>query len=365
MSQGVLTAQVDYLTLEAQIGGYEAAAQRADQIEKVYASCANLIGAKPHQVAQVENATAAWNQAFHSLRLSEGDQIITSEADYGANFIAYLQAARFNGVETVIVPSDDTGAVDVNALENLIDERTKLISITHAPTNGGLVNPAEEIGEVARSAAIPYLLDACQTVGQLPLDVERIGCDFLSATGRKYLRGPRGTGFLYASDEILERVEPAFLDHHGANWTAVDAYEVRPDARRFENWEFNYGALVGLGVAADEALAIGLDRIEQRVNDLAEGLRSRLRALDLEVYDLGQRRCGLVTTSVPGVEAVEVKRRLAEDHINISTSSPASTLIDASRRGLPTLLRLSVHYYNTEAELDRVADRLAAHYDLS
>lgn len=362
MSESVLAAQVEHLRLEAEIGGYEAAAARAADIEAVYDSCAGLIRAKRHQIALVENATVAWLQAFHSLRLSlslgDGDIIITSEADYGANFVAYLHARDHFGINTVIAPNDDSGAVDVNGLADLVDDRTAMISISHAPTNGGLVNPATEIGAVARDAEVPFLLDACQTVGQLAIDVDTIGCDFLSATGRKYIRGPRGTGFLFASDAMLECMAPAMIDHHGADWSAVDSYVVRADARRYENWEFNYGAVLGLGRAADEALAIGLNRIEDRVVGLARSLRERLLAAGLPVYDLGRRRCGLVTTTVEGRKADEVMAELARLAINTSVSTPESTLVDATRRHLPPLLRLSVHYYNTEAELDRAVAAL-------
>ncbi len=362
MTETVVATQIGYLELEAQIGGYEAAEARADDIEAVYGSCAGLVGAERHQIALVENATVAWLQAFHSVRLTlelgDGHTIITSEADYGANFIAFLHARDHFGTETVVAPSDDSGAVDVDALAGLIDDRTALIAITHAPTNGGLVNPAPEIGAVAADAGVPYLLDACQTVGQMAIDVEAIGCDFLSATGRKYIRGPRGTGFLFVSDAMLDRMQPAMLDHHGASWTAVDSYRIRPDARRYENWEFNYAAVLGLGRAADEALAVGLDRIEHRVVELARSLRDRLTAAGFPVYDLGRRRCGLVTTAIDGRPADEVKAELARRGINISVSAPESTLVDSTRRKLPPLLRLSVHYYNTDAELDRVVATL-------
>ncbi len=358
MSRGVLDTQLDHLRFEAQIGGYEAARATAGNFDGVYQSIASLIGASPDEIALVENATAAWNLAFHSIALQPGDTILTAEAEYAANYIAYLKATNDHGVRVKVIPSDEAGQLDVGALRSAIDDRTKLISVTHIPTNGGLVNPAEEIGEIARAAGVPYLLDACQSVGQLDLDVDGLQCDFLTATGRKYLRGPRGTGFLYVRRSMLEKVTPPMVDLHSATWVELDRYELRSDARRYENWEFNHAAVLGLGAAVDEAMAWGLPAIEERVTRLGAGLRSELLTAGFETYDLGRRRCGIVTTHVPGVGAAEARDRLFGQGVNVSVTTPASTRIDAERRGLPDLLRLSVHYFNTDEELDHTVGAL-------
>ncbi len=359
MPRAVLDAQIDHLRLEGEMGGYEAAAAAADKIAKAYTAVARLLNCTTEEVALVENATVAWNQAFHAFDFQAGDRILTAEAEYAANYIAYLKVARDRGAVVEVVPSDESGQLSLPELEAMIDERVKLISVTHVPTNGGLVNPAPEIGKLARAAGIPFLLDACQSAGQLPLDVEELGCDLLSVTGRKYLRGPRGSGFLYVRKAMLERLEPPMPDLHAAEWIARDRYELRPDARRFENWEFNYAAVIGLGVAVDYALGWGLEAIEDRVVKLAHHLRLRLdEELGLPVYDLGRRKCGIVTTALPGIEAAEVRRRLRAQGINSSHSTPGSTRIDAEKRRLPDLLRLSVHYYNSEEEIDRLIQAL-------
>ncbi|MDC0679632.1 aminotransferase class V-fold PLP-dependent enzyme [Sorangium atrum] len=350
----VVDTVVEHLRREAAVGGYEAEEEAGARLEAVYGSIARLIGAAPDEIALVENATRAWDMAFYSLRFGPGDRILTARTEYASNYIAFLQVARRTGAEIVPIPSDERGAVSLPALDRLIDERVKLIAITHVPTNGGLVNPAEEIGRRARSAGVPFLLDACQSVGQLPLDVEAIGCDLLSATGRKYLRGPRGTGFLYVRRALLDRLEPPFLDLHAARWTAPDRYELRPDARRFENWESYVAGRLGLGAAAEYALRLGLPAIRDRVGALAERLRARLSEVPgVTVRDLGERRCGIVTFTRAGEDAAAIKARLGAQAIHVSVSTAAGTLLDFEDRGIPDLVRASVHYYNDESEVDR------------
>ena len=357
----VLDAVKAHLDLEARIGGYEAVDAAADRLEAVYDSVARLLNCAREEVALVENATVAWQLAFHSLRFEPGDRILTAMAEYASNYIAYIKLGRDRGVVVEPVPNDADGALDVAALERMIDGRTRLIAVTHLPTNGGLVNPAEAIGRVARAHGIPYLLDACQSIGQLPIDVAAIGCDFLSATGRKYLRGPRGTGFLYVRRAMLERTEPPFIDLHGARWSAPDRYELRPDARRYENWESYVAGQLGLGVAIDYALGWSLAAIAARVGDLAATLRQGLAAIPgVAVRDLGRRRSGIVSFTVEGTAAGEILRRLRADAINVATSSPSSTLLDAEARRLPDLVRASVHYYNSEAEVARFLRAVAA-----
>ncbi len=361
MPRPVLDALIGHLQLEARIGGYEAAARAAAEVDHVYDALARLLNARPDEIAFVENATRAWDMAFYSMRFCRGDRILTGTAEYASNYIAFLQVASRTGAVVEAVPNDAHGQISLPALRRAIDGRVKLIALTHVPTNGGLVNPAAAVGRVAREAGIPYLLDACQSIGQMPVDVEAIGCDMLSGTGRKYLRGPRATGFLYVSRALLDRLEPPFLDLHAATWVAPERYEVRPDARRFENWETNFAGKLALGVAVDYALELGIEPIRDRVVALAEDLRARLAAMPgVRVHDLGAERCGIVTFTVSGVEPAAVKDRLARERINVTTSSRRSTLLDMDSRGLAMLVRASVHYYNTEEEITRFMTAVAA-----
>src|SRR3954447_16108555 len=237
MPEPVVEAVVGHLRLEARMGGYEAAFAEAHRIEGPYGAIPALIGCARDEVAIVENATRAWDMAFYSLPFRAGDRILTATAEYESNYLAYLQVCRRTGAVIEVVPDDEHGQISIAALEEMLDERVRLISITHVPTNGGLVNPAERVGAVARRAGIPFLLDACQSLAQMPLDVEQIGCDMLSATGRKFLRGPRGTGLLYVRRSLAETLEPPFVDLRAAEWLDRERYRLAPGARRFENWE--------------------------------------------------------------------------------------------------------------------------------
>jgi cysteine desulfurase/selenocysteine lyase len=357
MPRPVVEAIKNHIDLEAEIGGYAAARQESERCEAVYASVARLLNASPDEIALVENATVGWQMAFYSLQFAEGDRILTAEAEYAANYVAFLQVAKRTGAVIDVVPSDETGELDISALERMIEERVKLIAITWVPTNGGLTNPAAAIGRVAKAHGIPYLLDACQAVGQMPADVDELQCDMLSATGRKFLRGPRGTGFLYVRRNFLKGMEPPMIDLYSATWVARDRYELRPDARRFENWENNYAGRLGLGAAIDYALDLGLVDIEKRCRMLSGRLRAGLADIDgVTVRDLGRNPSAIVSFTIDKIDAREVVRRADGAGITISISDPSSTRIDAEKRHLPSLVRASPHYYNTEAEIDRLVE---------
>ena len=360
MPKPVLDALQRHLQLEATIGGYEAADREHAAVERVYDALAHLLGGHRDEIAVIENATRAWDMAFYSLRFGPGDRILTATAEYASNYIAYLQVAARTGAVVEVIPDDEHGQVSVEALRGMLDARVKLIAITHVPTNGGLVNPAAAVGRVAREAGVPYLLDACQSVGQLPMDVTELGCDMLSATGRKYLRGPRATGFLWVRRDFLPQMTPPFLDLHAATWVARDRYEVRADARRFENWETYYAGKIALGVAVDYALAWGLPAIRERVYLLAERLRERLAALPgITLRDKGAERCGIVTFTAAGCAAALIRQVLLSQAINVSVSSYAGTRLDMEARRLPGVVRASVHYYNSEEEIERFCAALS------
>lgn len=353
----VVDAVVDHLRREAEIGGYEAAAEREDRWEHTYDAIAQLIGAQRDEIAVVENATRAWDMAFYAFPFQPGDRILSGHAEYASNWIALRQVADRTGASVEVVPDDEHGQIDVAALERMIDERVKLVSLVHVPMTTGLVNPVAAVGKVTRAAGVPLLLDACQSIGQLPVDVNEIGCDMLSATGRKFLRGPRGTGFLYVRRDLIEQLEPPFLDLHSAEWQADGSYTIRHDARRFENWETYYAGKIGLGVAADYAIALGADEIWARLQQLAARLRDGLATIDgVTVRDQGLTKAAIVTFTVDGVTAIDVQRVLAAERINVNVQLNKYAWLDLGERGLDEIVRSSVHYYNTDEEVDLLVD---------
>ena len=359
----VLDAVIGHLRAEARLGGYEADRTRAADRTAVRASIATLVGGEPDGVALTTSATDAWETAFWSIPWRRGDVVLTCRSEYVTNVVNLLVARDRFGVRTVVVDDDEHGQIDLTDLErHLEDPAVRLVTLSHVPTHGGLVNLAVEVGRRCNDAGVAFLLDACQSVGQLPVDVESLGCHLLTATGRKYLRAPRGTGFLYVRPEVNDLIgaELTPLGSGGATWDAADRYSFPTGASRFESFERSGAATLGLGAAVDYALELGLDAIAERVGKLAGYLRHALGAIPgVTVRDRGVQRCGIVTFTVDGVEADRVRVRLAEDRISVWVSDAAQARLDLDDRGLSTLVRASVHYVNTVEELDATASAVA------
>lgn len=360
MPRPVFDALQGVLTDEYEVGGYEAARRAQDDIQAFYTEFAGLLNADPDEIAFVENATRAWDMAFYGLHLEPGDRVITHESEYASNYLALLQQSRRLGFEIDLAPSDEFGQIDVDALDRMIGPRTKLIAITHVPTQGGLVNPAAEVGRIARQHGVLYLLDACQSVGQIDVDVAEIGCDILSGTGRKFLRGPRGTGFLHVRKDIIDRIDPPFVDLFSAKWTEADAFEYAKGAKRFENWESYVAGRVGLTEAVRYARAIGLANIETRVTALAQDLRDALSEIDgVSLHDLGARKCGIVTFTKATTTPTALADYLRTNGIYVSVSPVTCARLDLEPRNLDAVTRASVHYFNTHEEITRFVDAVA------
>ncbi len=361
MPRPVLEAIHDYLKLESVMGGYEAAEASASDLAQIYDWVAALIGAEADQIALVENATAAFAQALSAFDFQTGDVLLTTRNDYISNQLMFRSLAERRGVRVERAADLEEGGVDPESMRALIEQhRPKLVAVTWVPTNSGLVQPVESIGALCTDAQVPYLVDACQAVGELCVDVKRIGCDFLAATGRKFLRGPRGTGFLYVSPGMLAQGRyPLLVDMRGARWLEADTFQLQPSARRFENWEFSYALLLGLGQAARYALNIGLPVIQNRVTMLAGYARQRVQAMPgVRVLDRGRNLCGIVTAEIAGYDARDVVLRLREEAINTSAALREFAVLDMDHMRAATALRISPHYYNTTREIDILVSAL-------
>jgi len=360
MPQPVLEVVADHLRREAEIGGYEAADEAEPRVRGSYEAVARLVGATPRNIAVVENATVAIAQALSAFDFLPGDVIVTTQADYPSNQLMFLSLARRRGVVVQRAAELPEGGVDPDSVRQLArNPRCRLVAVSWVPTNSGLVQAAEAVGLACYEAGVPYLVDACQSLGQLPVDVQALRCDFLGATARKFLRGPRGVGFLYVSDRALEQGRfPLFIDLYGADWTSPDAFRLADGARRFENWEFAYALVLGLGAAARYAHEVGAPG-HARARELAAPLREQLALLPgVRVLDRGRDRCAIVTIAVEGRDATDLKLRLRARGINTSASTRIDGVIDMDEKRATSVLRLSPHYYNTEAELDTAISAL-------
>lgn len=361
MPNEVTQAQLDHIKLEAEIGGYEAAALRADVISAFYRQASLLLNCKPSNIAFTASATDSYTRALSSIPFEQGNIILTDNDDFVSNQIQFISLRKRLGIEIVHIKNAAIGGVDLNDLEEKLKKyRPKLLAITHIPTNSGLVQPVKEIAQIyadysqTNPGVTWYILDACQSAGQMKLDVKQLKCDFLSITNRKFLRGPRGTGALYISDRALNAgLEPLFIDMRGATWTDKATYEQQPDSKRYEDWEFAYSTVIGTKVAIEYCRNIGEDKIWQQVKLLSGTLRSMLAATNkITVLDKGPELGGLVTFTVKNSDPMKIVTGLAKKTINVVPSYRAFGVIDFDEKGVQWAVRASPHYYNTMDEIE-------------
>ena len=353
MPNCVIEAMEEHLKLEQKIGAYSAERESVHLIDQLYSEAAKLINAKPDEIAYVENATRAWDMVFYGLPFQKGDNIITAQAEHSSNYVAMLQVAKRHSLDIHIIPNNEYGEVDVEKLKQTINEKTKLIAVTHIPTNNGLINPVKEVGQIAKEKNILFLLDACQSLGHIPVDVMEIGCDFLVATGRKYLRAPRGTGLLYVRSKPMQSIEPAFLDIKSVSSVTQTEYTLREDAKRYECWESNVAAKIGLGYAIKYLNSLTIKETSQRVLQLADYLRSELSQIEgTTVLDRGRCKSGIVTF-IASKSPLEIHTECEKMGIHLSISNLTNARLDNPPYQYNSVLRASLHYFNTKDEIDK------------
>lgn len=355
----VTEAVLQHMLLEQRIGGYEAADAHAASSDNFYHAFARLLACAPREIAFAENCTRAWTQLLLSVPFEAGDRIVTGQSEYASNYMSLLHLARLKGVKIDVIPNNSEGLICLDTLEHTLGDDVRLIALTHVASQSGVIQPAAEVGKLAQKKRILFLLDACQSAGQLHLDVNELGCDMLTGSGRKYLRGPRGTGFMYVRHSILDFLQPQSIDLQAADWLSRDHYVLRDDARRFEVWEHFVAGKIGLGVAADYALQTGLPAIEASISALATTLRESLQRIPgLSVHEQGTRLSGIVTFSSAQHSATKIQAHLRHHRINTSVIRRQNTLLDFPERSLGDINRASLHYYNTEEEIATFCDVL-------
>lgn len=351
----VATAILDYIAEEETTGGYELAARKQQDVELFYEYAAQLLHCGSHNIVFTTSATDGYNRALSSIPFKQGAVVLLTQTDYPSNFIAFISLQKRFGIKTVLVDTTATGEIDLEDLDRKLQQYNPvLLSVSHVPTSSGLVQPAEAIGNIVKNYDTLYLLDACQSLGQMDVDVVKIGADFVSGTFRKFLRGPRGAGLLYVSDKALAAGhELLFPDFRGADWTSVNEYKSRPDAKRFENFETSVAIVLGATKALKYILEIGIKNIEERNRILAQKLRFELSKIEnIQLQDRGVNQCSIVTFTLPGYDENATKKYFNDNGINIYSSAKSGSLIDFEQKGIDWVARVSPNYYNTEAEID-------------
>ncbi len=350
---------LEYLEEEQMVGGYWLADKNSERIGQFYTQAAQLINGQPHQIAFTTSATDAYIKALSSVPLKSGDLIVTTDDDYISNFMHFYSLQDRMGIKVKRIKNVTSGELDLQHLEEMItNEHPKLVAITHVPTNSGLIQPVEAVGQLCEKYDVLFLLDACQAIGQLDVDVTKVKCDFLSATGRKFLRGPRGTGFLYVSEKALEsQLIPLYFDMRGAKWVNTEEYQLENGAKRFELWEINYALLLGLSEAIKYCNQVGLRNIENHNASLRNRLVNQMLEIPgINLYDQGVKKANIITFKKEGVSNAMVGEHLRNNKVYFSISNRSNALIDFDKKGIDGAVRLSPHYFNTIDEMDQLAE---------
>ena len=361
MPRQVLNKMSEYQSLEGEVGGYAAAAMEQHAISGFYIACAELLNTKKENIAFVYNATDGYSKAVSSIPFNSGDYILLTDNDYISNHFLFISLSKRLSINIIRCNNLESGDLDLNDMELKIKKyKPKLVSVTHIPTNSGKIQPIEEVGVLCKKYDVWYIVDACQSVGQLPVDVQKIKCDFLSATGRKFLRGPRGTGLLYISDKALDfGLAPLLIDMEGAVWKDEDQFTVVQNAKRFELWESNYVNIIGLKEAILYAQSIGLRNIEQHnsllVNELKYGLYLNK---ELILTENGSYSAGIVTFTSKKHSLDQTKSLLNQHKVSYSIGFRHFALIDFNKKDVDWVIRFSPHYFNTIDEINKVVEIL-------
>jgi cysteine desulfurase / selenocysteine lyase len=362
MSTKTYEVIINYLKLEREIGAYHAAAKSKTLSDNFYINAAKLINANsPSEIAYMDSASRGWNMIVYGTPLKKGDTILTLSSEFGTNLITLFNYAKLNDFKVCVIKCDINGSFLIEEIENKLKEGAKLIAISHAVAHGSIINPVEEIGKLAKKYGAYYIVDGCQTVGQIKVDVQSIQCDAYMTTGRKWLCGPRGTGFLYVKSSSQMRTTQ--LDLASADLIFDDnlnliRIEVRNDAKQFELWEKSFANLLGLSSAIEECLESKIEVISVKIQELSNKLRFAASSNE-NIKLIGK------TISLSGIlgfylddysKESYVQNEFDKFDLRISTMSDWDCPMHFPKNGANKIFRLSPHFYTDNDTIEKACE---------
>jgi selenocysteine lyase/cysteine desulfurase len=353
----VLARVQRHLELEAEIGGYEAEGAVESELDDLPPTIARLLGAQPSEVTVTESATAAWEWALWSMAETfgwgAGDRLLCDQFAYGTMLASLHRLHLARGVEIVAVSSGGDGTIDLDALSRGLDDRVRLVLVTHMPTHLGTITDATAVGNIIGPSPALYALDVAQTLGQMPIDVASIRCDIAFGPARKFLRAPRGTAVLHMRSDLADRVVP-LTPSFGTDFAeATGTFPLLPGLRRFNQFEYCVAGRLGLGEAIRYALDIGLERIEELVRERSRAVVDLLSSFGVDLPG-GPDSRGIVSFTHSSVDARVVQQLLSAAGVNVWVSTPSGSPLDARvGRALPSV-RVSPHYVTNDDDLARL-----------
>lgn len=353
----ILTKMFDYFSLENKLGGYEAFEVEKKKIERFYLNVAKLINCRATEVSFSFSSTLAWNQVFNSIPLSKKENIVIFENEYSSNHISILKRKNaFNDLR--IVKTNKYGSIDFEDLEKKIDLKTKVLHVTHIASQCGNEFPIDAIGKVLKrkNPNSIYFIDACQSAGQKEINVKKLRCDILVASGRKYLMGPRGTAFLYVKSSLKKKLQSSILDMTSTRIKYTDNLVMNKNYRFLETFEHSPALKLGFSLAIRNTLNIGVKNINKRLIKLSKYLRLKLNENNkIYFYENANFLSGINTIDFKGYSNNEVFNYLKKNKIyaNLTTSNVSYLYFKKIKK--KELLRVSFNYYNTKNEIDKFA----------
>lgn len=353
----VVDTSIDYLQKTASLGPYLPSFREEvyQKIEETREKAAKFIGAKTSEMAFVKNGTEGINFIANGLTWNKGDEIILADIEFHSNYTPWLKLRDKKKVHLKIIKTDFSGVIDVNLIEQEISNRTKLITVSHLSNASGALQHIEKICEIAKKRDVLTLINASQTLGLIPINVQELDCDFLTGCGRKWLRGPEGSGILYIRESLVESIEPTIIGWGGTTWDfETNEYYYLSTARRVEAGCPIVPSILGLGAAIDYAQNIGIEEIVTKVEALTRYSFQQLSVIEgIAIYGPKniENRLAIIPFNVEGLHPDEITNYLEKNNIIIESGTFMANML-LQHYGINKMVRISPHYFNTKVEID-------------